>query len=105
MSAAAGETAPQNEEYRATLDDTLKRLDTSGAGTVGTDTKSSRLGPFLATAALWGLISLITPCVFPMIPITVSIFLKQAHGSLRERLKLAGAYGLTIIVVLGTSAF
>jgi thiol:disulfide interchange protein DsbD len=40
-----------------------------------------------------------------MIPITVSIFLKQAHGSLRERLKLAGVYSLTIITVLGLSAF
>ncbi|MBY0456573.1 MAG: thioredoxin family protein, partial [Gemmataceae bacterium] len=56
-------------------------------------------------AALWGLISLVTPCVFPMIPITVSIFLKQAHGSLGERLKLAGVYCLTIITVLGLSAF
>lgn len=60
---------------------------------------------FVLTAAAWGLISLITPCVFPMIPITVSIFLKHAHGSLRERLKLAGVYCLTIIAVLGVSAF
>ena len=51
--------------------------------------KSPGLWAFVATAALWGLISLVTPCVFPMIPITVSIFLKQAHGSFRERLKLA----------------
>jgi thiol:disulfide interchange protein len=62
-------------------------------------------GAFILTAALWGLISLVTPCVFPMIPITVSIFLKQAHGSLRERLKLAAVYSLTIITVLGMSAF
>jgi thiol:disulfide interchange protein len=60
---------------------------------------------FVLTAALWGLISLVTPCVFPMIPITVSIFLKHAQGSLRERLKLAGVYCLTIISVLGVSAF
>jgi thiol:disulfide interchange protein DsbD len=68
-------------------------------------TKQASLWGFIATAALWGLISLVTPCVFPMIPITVSIFLKQAHGSLRERLKLAGVYSLTIISVLGVSAF
>lgn len=63
------------------------------------------LWAFVLTAAAWGLISLVTPCVFPMIPITVSIFLKQAHGSLRERLKLASVYCLTIISVLGLSAF
>ncbi len=67
--------------------------------------KQTGLWAFMLTAALWGLISLVTPCVFPMIPITVSIFLKQAHGSLRERLKLAGVYCLTIITVLGVSAF
>lgn len=67
--------------------------------------KQTGLWAFILTAALWGLISLVTPCVFPMIPITVSIFLKQAHGSLGERLKLAGVYCLTIITVLGVSAF
>jgi thiol:disulfide interchange protein DsbD len=75
----------------------------------GTDTGSGKtepdLGSFVLTAAAWGLISLITPCVFPMIPITVSIFLKHAHGSFRERIKLASVYCLTIIAVLGVSAF
>jgi thiol:disulfide interchange protein DsbD len=73
--------------------------------TGGTGAKKEGWGPFILTAALWGLISLVTPCVFPMIPITVSIFLKQAHGSLGERLKLAAVYSLTIIAVLGVSAF
>ncbi|HEY1187459.1 MAG TPA: cytochrome c biogenesis protein CcdA, partial [Gemmata sp.] len=79
--------------------------------TLGTSMSGAELPPqptlraFLLTAAAWGLISLVTPCVFPMIPITVSIFLKQAHGSLRERLKLASVYCLTIISVLGVSAF
>ena len=68
-------------------------------------TKQESLGAFSLTAVIWGLISLVTPCVFPMIPITVSIFLKHAHGSFRERMKLAGVYCLTIIVVLGLSAF
>jgi len=63
------------------------------------------LAGLLATAALWGFISLVTPCVFPMIPITVSIFLKQAHESTAQTLKLASVYCLTIIVVLGISAF
>ncbi len=74
-------------------------------GTGASGGKQTGLWAFIATAAMWGLISLVTPCVFPMIPITVSIFLKQAHGSFRERLKLAGVYSLTIISVLGVSAF
>ncbi len=76
-----------------------------GVSDAGTGATNTGLWAFVATAALWGLISLVTPCVFPMIPITVSIFLKQAHGSFGERLKLAGVYSLTIISVLGVSAF
>jgi len=37
--------------------------------------------PFLLTAFGFGLASLFTPCVFPMIPITVSFFLNQGGGS------------------------
>lgn len=69
-----------------------------------TPTATSFYG-FLLTAAFWGFISLVTPCVFPMIPITVSIFLKQSHESTAQTLKLAGVYCLTIIIVLGISAF
>jgi thiol:disulfide interchange protein len=88
------------EDYRAGLETVRQELDTTDA-----KPPEQGFGKFILTAALWGLISLITPCVFPMIPITVSIFLKHAHGSFRERMKLAGAYCLTIIVVLGLSAF
>lgn len=56
---------------------------------------------FLLLAAGWGLISLVTPCVFPMIPITVSLFLKQSQNSTAGAVKQAGIYCLTIIVMLG----
>ncbi len=91
--------------YTAELTALIPTIVRAEGGGTNTDGKDTGLWAFVATAALWGLISLITPCVFPMIPITVSIFLKQAHGSLRERLKLAGVYCLTIITVLGLSAF
>jgi thiol:disulfide interchange protein len=58
----------------------------------------------LLTAAAWGLISLVTPCVFPMIPITVSLFLKQSNQSAGGAVKLALVYCATIIAVLGLSA-
>ncbi len=92
------------QEYERDLEDVQGRLNHAGVTTVSGGGDSG-LAPFLLSAALFGLISLITPCVFPMIPITVSIFLKQAHGSMAERLKLAGVYCLTIITVLGLSAF
>jgi thiol:disulfide interchange protein DsbD len=59
--------------------------------------------------SLWGLLlasmgaaiaMLFTPCVFPMIPITVSFFLKQSEKEHHKPLVTAGVYCLTIIVVL-----
>ena len=58
----------------------------------------------LATAVFWGFVSLVTPCVFPMIPITVSLFLKQSNQTAGGAVKLALVYSLTIIAVLGSSA-
>jgi len=52
---------------------------------------------FVGLAAFMGLISLITPCVFPMIPITVSFFSKQAEGKQSRVLKLALLFTAGII--------
>lgn len=45
-----------------------------------------------------GLIALVTPCVWPMIPMTVSFFLKQ-NKSRRKSIMTASVYGLSIIVI------
>ena len=55
---------------------------------------------FLLNAIGWGAISLLTPCVFPMIPITVSFFLKQAHHGRARTLAMASVYSGTIVVAL-----
>ncbi len=54
----------------------------------------------LAIAALAGFAMLLTPCVFPMIPITVSFFLKQGEKEHHSPLALAVVYSGTIVVVL-----
>lgn len=61
--------------------------------------RAQGLGAFLLVAFLAGLAALLTPCVFPMIPITVSFFTKQAGGHGSKRVGLASAYGLGIIVM------
>jgi thiol:disulfide interchange protein DsbD len=93
------------DEYVAELKQLEASVVDATEGGQGGTAKDAGFWSFVFTAAAWGLISLVTPCVFPMIPITVSIFMKQAHGSFRERLKLASVYSLTIIIVLGLSAF
>ncbi len=45
-----------------------------------------------------GIIALLTPCVFPMIPLTVSFFLKQAK-SLRKGVSNALLYGFFIVLI------
>lgn len=47
---------------------------------------------------LGGLIALVTPCVWPMIPMTVSFFLKQ-NKSRRKSVSQAALYGISIVVI------
>lgn len=53
---------------------------------------------FLATAFLLGLVALATPCVFPMIPITVSFFTKTKSASTGHAILNASVYTISIIV-------
>lgn len=45
-----------------------------------------------------GLLALLTPCVWPMIPLTVSFFLKRANSRGKSIVQASG-YGLSIIVI------
>ena len=49
-------------------------------------------------AILWGFAALLTPCVFPMVPMTVSYFLKGEGGPAMGRLR-ASLYGLFIVLL------
>ncbi|HMJ69489.1 MAG TPA: cytochrome c biogenesis protein CcdA [Cyclobacteriaceae bacterium] len=53
---------------------------------------------FLVLAFVLGLTSLITPCVFPMIPMTVTFFLREGQ-SRRAGIRKAIIFGLSIIVI------
>jgi len=56
----------------------------------------------LVLAFIAGLTSLITPCVFPMIPMTVTFFLKDTQ-SRKEGIKKAIIFGLSIIVLYSSA--
>jgi thiol:disulfide interchange protein len=53
---------------------------------------------YLFFAFLVGLTSLITPCVFPMIPMTVTFFLKD-NQTRRQGIRKAIIFGISIIVI------
>ncbi|MBC7965618.1 MAG: thioredoxin family protein [Fuerstia sp.] len=52
---------------------------------------------FVFTAAAAGFLALLTPCVFPMIPVTVAFFLKQEEKRVGSSIRLAIIYSLSII--------
>ena len=49
-------------------------------------------------AILWGFAMLLTPCVFPMVPMTVSFFMKGSENVRQGRFK-AAMYGLFIVLL------
>ena len=65
--------------------------------TTVTATDTSWLFIFFA-GFLGGLIALLTPCVWPMIPMTVSFFLKRTKDR-KKAIRDAVTYGLSIIVI------
>lgn len=58
---------------------------------------SQGLFPFILLAISMGFLALLTPCVFPMIPITVSYFIHQGELENQKPVKQASVYGLGII--------
>lgn len=53
---------------------------------------------YMVLAFLLGLTSLITPCVFPMIPMTVTFFLKDGQSKAKG-IQMAVLFGVSIIVI------
>jgi len=61
----------------------------------GFDGNNSTLWWFFLQAFGWGLLAILTPCVFPMIPMTVSYFMKSGSKGKVQAI----IYGLSIITI------
>ena len=84
------------EEISGLWSPVIDELKAFGDTTV-TATDTSWLFIFLA-GFLGGLIALLTPCVWPMIPMTVSFFLKRTKDR-KKAIRDAVMYGISIIVI------
>lgn len=62
------------------------------------DFSTTSLWYIFFTCFLGGLVALFTPCVWPMIPMTVSFFLKKGNDRAKS-IKDACIYGLSIIII------
>ena len=91
------EITEQDKARSAALTLSLKNKALLTSGLVDENDASPLLNLFLL-GFLGGLIALLTPCVFPMIPLTVSFFLKQGT-SLRKGIFNALLYGGFIVVI------
>ncbi|MBR2165835.1 MAG: thioredoxin family protein [Paludibacteraceae bacterium] len=84
-------TAPEIWEYASLSAESASPL--SEASSLSSDTERSLWLIFLL-GLLGGLLAIFTPCVWPIIPMTVSFFLKKGGG-----LKDAILYGLSIVIL------
>ncbi len=72
--------------------DTTVQVEGASASSAGS------LWSLILEAILWGFLMLLTPCVFPMVPMTVSFFLKQSDTPAKGRFN-ALMYGIFIVLL------
>ena len=91
---AEPEKDPAAEAAPAQADTTVQAVapaqkDAAGGGSIWA---------LIIEAILWGFAALLTPCVFPMVPMTVSFFMKSAGSPAMGRIR-AGMYGFFIVAL------
>ena len=84
----------------ATEASSTKEADGAEAESVAAEgqTEGKALWALILEAILWGFAMLLTPCVFPMVPMTVSFFMKGSENPAAGKFK-AAMYGLFIILL------
>ena len=102
-SACSGDFCGMPEDYEFSVPVEIPgQARNEGAVRDGDGTKSGKnagvLWGLILEAILWGFLMLLTPCVFPMVPMTVSFFLKQSDTPAKGRFN-AFMYGLFIVLL------
>lgn len=93
---------PTVEEVEITIDNA-----SAAPAKTGNAAAKTTLWASLIAAFLWGLAAIVTPCVFPMIPMTVSFFLHGSENRAKGRFKaimyflfIVGLYTIPIAVII-----
>lgn len=90
---AAGNTAVGAADLWAPVTEELHQTES-----MGPLADKSLIAIFLL-GMLGGLVALLTPCVWPIIPMTVSFFLKRSKDNRRQGIRDAMTYGVSIVVI------
>ena len=94
-------SAPEEQEINITLPATAELnsgANTTTTGSIRDAQNGKSLWSTILEAILWGFVALLTPCVFPMVPMTVSFFLKKSGDKTKGRF-MAMMYGLSIVAL------
>ncbi len=89
---------PDEWEFRLPTDGSQQSLSEGEMAELSTPAEGRSLWGAILEAILWGFAALLTPCVFPMVPMTVSYFMKGDGSPARGRSK-AALYGLFIVAL------
>lgn len=89
---------PEEEEFSVTVGAPSEVIGTAIEDPEEERSEGGGLWALLIEAILWGFAMLLTPCVFPMVPMTVSFFLKGSDNPASGRFK-AFMYGLFIVLL------
>ncbi len=98
---SAGDTPAKDTPAEAAADTASDTTATPAAEIVPAQKDAAGGGTLWALiieAILWGFAALLTPCVFPMVPMTVSFFMKGEGSPARGRFR-AAMYGFFIIAL------
>lgn len=96
--AANGDTLATTDVTRLGATTASDNVQSTVEAADSTATQGGSLWSAIIEAILWGFAALLTPCVFPMVPMTVSFFLKSSENKTRGR-TMAALYGLCIILL------
>jgi thiol:disulfide interchange protein DsbD len=98
--AAAVQQEQDSEEAVAALETPVAAPDTTVAAAAPEATKSEKKDRSLLVIFLWalsgGIVTMFTPCVFPMIPMTVNFFMNSTDDKRKSR-RQAWAFGFSIV--------
>ena len=92
-SACSGDQCNMPEDYEFSIP-----VEVAASASTASSASAGSLWSLILEAVLWGFLMLLTPCVFPMVPMTVSFFLKQSGSAAKGRFN-AFMYGLFIVLL------
>lgn len=89
---------PDDYEFQFKLNEKMTISEAVSSGENSNQSGNETLFGFFIMAFLFGLAAILTPCVFPMIPMTVSYFMKDGENKSKGRMQ-ALVYGISIIAI------